>query len=66
MTHPKRAVQSSCSLNSVDSLSVHEVLMFLQTLGYKVLGRTGLVVIPILVAVSTFGTANITLLMGSR
>ena len=39
---------------------------FLQTLGYKVMGRAGLVVIPILVAMSTFGTANIVILTGSR
>ena len=37
-----------------------------QTFGEATLGKAGLVVIPILVAVSTFGTANLSIYASSR
>lgn len=43
-----------------------DAVLFAQTLGYKVMGKAGLVIITLLVSLSTFGTANVNLLIGTR
>ena len=48
------------------SEQLHSSLHPLQVFGYKALGRAGLVVIPLMVAVSTFGASLANVFGGSR
>ena len=42
------------------------LLLLLQTFGYAVLGKAGLVIIPLMVAASTFGSATFGFYAGPR